>query len=170
MRILIIFSILCAAISLSFANPIFYNEYLEEVEGIESLNDLTKSFREELEMEFYEVNGETVVEVYIKSNKQLLGVMLDIEKVHFSDLKVIKENEMMASYLDKYPTKIAVALYQKDISEGMTKDHVSGILGTPVEESVIYDHGSELIEYSYANGSIVVFENSKVKNFIAPRL
>lgn len=155
--------------SFCFGQSTFYNEYLEEVQGVSSLNDLTKSFNQELVMDFYEIRGESVVEVYIKSTNQLLGIMLDKSKTKFQEVKALKNNKMIAGYFDKYDPEIAVALYQKDISEGMDEHHVESILGEPTDSEMIYNQGAELIEYSYQNGSTVVFQDGKVKNFIAPR-
>lgn len=147
----------------------FYNEYLEEVEGVESVNELIRSFKQELHLDFYEVHGASVVEVYIKSSNQLLGVMVDKNTTSFADLKFIKNNSVLSAYLEKYSPEVAVAIYQKEISKGMSTRQISSFLGDPVGSEMIYDEGDELTVYTYSNGSRVLFREGKVDNFIVPR-
>lgn len=169
MRILLVSLFVLASSYLCSGQAKYYNEYLEEVVGISSTNDLIRNFKQELHLDMYEVNASSVVEVYIKSSKQFIGVMVDKSKVFFGDLKFIKNNEVLSSYLDKYEPEVAVAIYQKEISKGMSTNQISTFLGDPVESEMIFDKGDELTVYTYANGSKVLFRAGKVDNFIVPR-
>lgn len=169
MRGVITLLFILSTVYFSYGQTKFYNEYLEEVEGVASVNELIRDFKQELHLDFYDIQGSAVVEVYIKSSNELLGIMMDKGEIKLSDLKFIKENPVLFSYMQKNSADIAVAIYHKEISKGMSTSHISSFLGDPVGSEMIYDKGQELTVNEYSNGSRVLFREGKVDNFIIPR-
>ena len=113
----------------------------------------------ESEMSNYEINGESILELYNKENGQFVGFVGDTSKFDYHKLKYFKQNKRLNYLVGKFGNPWADYIYQKKISIGMTKEMALESWGKPKDINTTITETLRSEQWVYDDGQYLYFEN-----------
>lgn len=135
----------------------YFDAEFSELESITSVEQFQKHFKVPSKYEAYAIEGVQILELYDKTNGAFLGAYYDPNRIEVTRLRYVKNIKTLKLLMDKYPPSVALGLYNKKVTVGMSPDQVEIILGKPNSTKFKIDGSEQLIVHTYQNGSELVF-------------
>jgi len=157
MRILFtLLSSLLLCISLHSQSKYFDSEF-SEIQNIKSIEQFQQHFEVTTKYEAYAIEGVQILELYDASNGAFLGAYYDPNRIEITRLRYIKNIKTLKILMEQYPPSVALGLYNKKVTTGMSPEQVEIILGKPNSTKFKIDGSEQLIVHTYQNGSELIF-------------